>query len=212
MLTVADCLCQENRVVDEWLVRDQAAMAMQLGIDPAAFGRKLALQNPDAYTVGVEALRARWDDPAGLTICGDRLIGQEIVDLCDVLWNDKRLQIMTDKYDRALRLEGPAGQLCYGRDQATDLYLSLFASMPTADFVVHHVIVRQQPARPVRVAVRWSYCGLHTGVGRFGTPSGAALALLGISHFELRRGAIVNEWMVVDETSIYAQIAAQQAA
>ncbi len=210
MLTVADCLCQENRIVDEWLVRDQAAIAAQIGIDPVAFGRKLGLQNPDAYTIGVDALRARWDDPAGLTICGDRDIGVEIMDLCHALWNDKQLQIIASKYDRALRLEGPGGQLHYGRERATDLYLSLFASVPKGDFVAHHVIVRQQAARPVRVAVRWSYCGLHTGAGRFGPPSGVPLALLGISHFELRDGVVICEWMVVDETAIHAQIAAQQ--
>jgi predicted ester cyclase len=28
--------------------------------------------------------------------------------------------------------------------------------------------------------------------------------------FELRNGLIVNEWMVVDETAIYAQIAATE--
>ena len=35
---------------------------------------------------------------------------------------------------------------------------------------------------------------------------------VGISHFELREGKIVSEWFVVDETAIYAQIAAYQTA
>lgn len=70
--------------------------------------------------------------------------------------------------------------------------------------------VREQPEKPIRVALRWSYCGTHSSTGRYGTPTGSPLVLLGISHFELRDGSIVNEWMVVDETPIYAQMAAYQ--
>jgi hypothetical protein len=58
--------------------------------------------------------------------------------------------------------------------------------------------------------VRWSYCGSHSGYGRYGEPTGVPIAMLGITHVELRDGLIVNEWMVVDETAVYAQIAAHQ--
>jgi len=58
--------------------------------------------------------------------------------------------------------------------------------------------------------MRWSYCGNHSGYGRYGEPTGCPIALLGISHFELRDDKILNEWQVVDETAVYAQIAAHQ--
>ena len=40
--TVADCLIRDGIIVEEWLVRDQAAIALQLGIDPADWGRQRA--------------------------------------------------------------------------------------------------------------------------------------------------------------------------
>ena len=46
MLAIADCLCRDNQVVEEWLVRDQAAIAIQLGLDPVAFGKALGAQKP----------------------------------------------------------------------------------------------------------------------------------------------------------------------
>ncbi|MGB0384430.1 MAG: ester cyclase [Ardenticatenaceae bacterium] len=101
-----------------------------------------------------------------------------------------------------------AGQLCYGRASTGDLFSSILASIPDGHFEPHHVVVRKQPDRAIRVALRWSYCGTHRGLGRYGKPANAPLALLGISHFELRDGLIVNEWMVVDETAVYAQMAA----
>ena len=32
--TLADCVCKDNRIVHEWLVRDQAAIARHIGIAP----------------------------------------------------------------------------------------------------------------------------------------------------------------------------------
>ena len=209
-LTVADCLCRDNRVVEEWLVSDGAGMAHQLGLDPVAFGKNLGQQNPEAYTIGHDAMRQRWSDSEGFTIVGDTGIANGIIDTCSAIWNDKNLNVMDEKYDRAMRFEGPNSHLCYGRTRAGNWLYTVLASIPDGRFEPHHLIVRQQPERPVRVALRWSYCGTHSGIGRYGEPFGVPVALLGISHFELRDGRIVNEWLVMDETAVYAQIAAYQ--
>ncbi|MEL7161877.1 MAG: nuclear transport factor 2 family protein, partial [Bacteroidota bacterium] len=52
---------------------------------------------------------------------------------------------------------------------------------------VHHVIGREDPLMPPRAAVRWSLWGKHDGWGRFGTPTGAEVYVLGISHAELQK-------------------------
>lgn len=211
LLAIADCLCRDNQVVDEWLVRDQAGSAAQLGLDTIVMGMAMGENNPDAYRIGNEAMHQRWSDPDGLVIVGDQEIGNRIIKTYESIWSDKNLQVMVDSYDRALRFEGPAGYISYGRSRSGNLFSSILASIPDGKFEPHHVIVRQQPDRPIRVALRWSYVGTHNGRGRYGDPSGVPLALLGISHFELRDSQIVNEWMVVDELAVYAQIAAYQA-
>ena len=38
MLAIADCLCRDNRVVEEWVLGDQARNLTQLGMDPVAYG------------------------------------------------------------------------------------------------------------------------------------------------------------------------------
>lgn len=115
---------------------------------------------------------------------------------------------MMEGYDRAVRFEGPSGQLCYGRSQTGDVFRSIMASIPDGRFDPYHIIVSQQAEDAIRVALRWSYCGMHVGYGRYGEPSSSPLALLGISHFVLRDGLIKNEWMMVDETALYAQMTA----
>jgi predicted ester cyclase len=209
-LSIADCLCRDNRVVEEWVVGDHAAMVLQLGLDPAAFGKARGRQTPGAYAIGNEAMRQRWADPQGLTIVGDETVANRIIDTYAAMWNDKNLNVMSERYDRAVRFEGPAGYLSYGRAASGKVFTGILAAIPDGHFEPHHLIVRQQPERAVRVALRWSYCGSHSGNGRYGEPSGSPVAMLGISHFELRDSLIANEWMVVDDTAIYAQIAADQ--
>lgn len=210
MLAIAGCHCQNNQVVEEWLIRDQAAIALQLGIEPEAYGKALGVRNPSTYAVGNEAIRQRWTGTDGLTIIGDNAIANRIIKTYDRLWNGKKLQVMRQSYDRAVRFEGPAGQICYGRSQAGNVFGSIMASIPDGRFDPYHIIVSQQAENAIRVALRWSYCGMHVGYGRYGEPSSSPLALLGISHFELRDGLIKNEWMMVDETALYAQMTDHQ--
>lgn len=210
MLAIADCLCRDNQVVEEWVLGDQTKVLTQIGIDPVAYGIKTGQQNPDSYNIGNAAFRKRWADPDGLTIIGDATIANRISDTYAAIWNDKNLCVMQEHYDRALRFEGPGMDVLYGRVRTANMLTSILASIPNGDFEPHHIIVRQQPMQPTRVAMRWSYCGTHSGHGRYREPTGSPIAILGISHFELRDGKIVNEWLVMDETAIYAQIAAHQ--
>ncbi len=210
-LGIADCLCRDNQVVEEWKLRDQGSFLMQLGIDPVAHGLSLGVNNSEAYAIGNEAMRQRWADENGLTIAGDHTIANRILHTCDALWNGKHLNTVAEQYVAAARFEGPSGHLSYGREPISDMIASITAALPDGRFEPHHLIVRQQNERAVRVAMRWTFCGTHSGHGRYGAPTNAPVAILGISHFELHDGLIASEWMVVDETAIYAQIAAYQA-
>lgn len=210
MLAIADCLCRDNQIVEEWLLRDQASIALQLGIDPVAFGKALGTKNPDAYRFDEAVVRQRWADPNGLTIVGDKTVAQRIITTYEAIWKDKNLHIMAERYDRALRFEGPSGHIAYGRHRVGNVITGLLSAIPAGRFEPYHITVKQQPHKPVRVALRWSYHGTHSGVGRYGEPTQAPLAILGISHFELRDDLIVNEWLLIDETAICAQLAAHQ--
>lgn len=211
-LTIADCLCRDNKIVGEWLLGDHAGIVQQLGLDPQEFGRSLGRQNPAAYAIGNQTMRQRWSDPHGLTIVGDNTIANRIIDTYAAIWNDKNLSVIDERYDRALRFEGPTNHVSYGRAHAGNWLFNILAAVPEGRFEPHHIIVRQQEGRPVRVALRWSYCGSHSGSGRYGAATSLPIALLAISHMELRDGLIANEWLLLDETAVYAQLAAYQMA
>jgi predicted ester cyclase len=206
MLTIADCLCRENRIFEEWLVRDQAGIARQCGLDPVMLGASIGRANPSAAP-GQLALLQRWIDPNGLTIDGQSARAARLIEAWREIWNTKALDRLAQTYDRAIRLEAPGAELHYGIHMLERVLGGMLSAIPDGTFTPHHAIVAREPERPIRIAVRWSYAGRHSGHGRYGTPSNAGLAILGISHVEFRDGKIINEWMLVDELSIHAQIA-----
>jgi predicted ester cyclase len=207
MLTIADCLCRDNQVVEEWLVRDQAGIALQLGLDPARLGAEIAGRNPQAAP-GFEALLARWADPQGLTVEGDEALARSVIEALARVWADKDLGAARAVYDRAVRLEGPGGEVHHGWTRLDAFLFGVLGAIPDGRWQAHHAVALRGPGRPARVALRWTYGGTHTGHGRYGPPTGRAVALLGISHFELVEERIRSEWMLVDELSVWAQLQA----
>ena len=216
MLTIADCLCVDNQITEEWLVRDQAAMALQLGLDPVQFGYGLGKGSPERYAVSQEELEKRWAEPQGLSqgplIIGDADTARRLVSGYEALWSGKDEAGVKKSRHRALRFEGPGGVVTYGRERMVDVLAGIIQAIPKGVFRVQHVIVRQDENRPVRGALRWSYSGRHRGIGRYGRATDVPLTILGLSHVELRDNQVVNEWMLMDDLAVYAQIAAWQSA
>ena len=82
------------------------------------------------------------------------------------------------------------------------------AAMPDACLTIHGAIANRAPDRTPRVALRWSLEGTHSGWGRFGAPTGASLYVMGLTHALVSDGRIEQEWMLVDDVSIWKQVLA----
>ena len=205
--TIADCVVVDERISEEWLVRDHGAIVAALGRDVAEQARE-----------DVRALREAGREPPTLTpandppgpyrspLCTDER-ALRFAETLQTLWRDDLAAVGRD-YDEAVALELYNGVSGAGHDMATRHWLSLGASMPGARFSVDHVIGRADPGRPHRVALRWTARGKHDGHGLFGAPTGADLFVLGITHAEFARGRVHREWTLVDTLAVHRQIAA----
>jgi predicted ester cyclase len=89
--------------------------------------------------------------------------------------------------------------------------LGYLAAFPDAAFSVESATVNRDAGQAVRVALRWSLRGTHTGFGHFGSPTGAPVYVMGLSHAPIIKGQIAVEWMLTDEVSIRKQILAHAA-
>nr|WP_279389170.1 ester cyclase [Scopulibacillus darangshiensis] len=94
-----------------------------------------------------------------------------------------------------------------GLNEIQGMFISLFASFPTAKFIVERVTCNQRKdADEWDVAVRWRLQGIHEGIGYFGRPSNKPIKILGINHVRVRNEKIVEEWMAFDGMDVLKQI------
>ena len=204
--TIADCVCKGNRIVHEWLVRDHAAIALQIGSTPQALAQSWLDQRggwhkpvagpaPGGYLshVSTEPLAVRY--------------AQTIQDLA--LCKGQAGAI----YDAAVQQIGPGEITSYGHKEIASFWHSVFGALRVQRFAVEHLALQTdmaQSGRPERVAMRFRAQTLHQPRGadnqRYGAATGRAVEVLGIVHAEFVRGLVVREWVLLDDVAIWMQV------
>ena len=206
--TIADCHARDNRIDDEWLIRDQGAIVRQIGWEPADYVRHLIESEggpercirpfvPEADREGPYVGRGN----------GDGWGGRYVDVLSRVM--DADMAAIPAEYDRACHLEYPAGATGSSHDFAVQFWMDLRSSFPSAEFRIDHRIGREDPLMPPRAALRWSLRGRHDGWGRFGAPTGADVYVMGASHAEFGPWGLRREYVLFDEVAVWKQILLQ---
>ena len=202
---IADCHAIANQINDEWLIRDQGAIVRQMGWDPRDFARDQIAREGGPEKC-VKPLSPSTDRPGPYGGRGnDNEWGARLADtLTRIMGAD--MAAIGQVYDRAAQLEYPGGFTGHSWGDADRFWMSLRAAFPDAAFTIHHVIGRDDPQMPPRAAVRWSLHGKHSGWGAFGSPTGAEVYVLGITHAEFGPWGLRRDYTLFDETAIWKQI------
>lgn len=206
---IADCYAKDNQITDEWLIRDNGAALRQMGLDP----REWALAEVAAGRGGAPLTPETDVDGPYIGRGNDNEWGARFANLLTRLM-EAEFSAIPSEYDRACHLEYPGGVSAHGHAAADAFWLGLRSAFPNAVFKAHHVIGRDDPMMPPRAAVRWGLWGTHDGWGAFGTPTGAQVHVMGITHAEFgalggAKPTVRREWTLIDETAIWKQIAMQ---
>jgi predicted ester cyclase len=201
--TIADCVCKDNRIVHEWLVRDQGAIAQQLGLKPQELAQTWLNQ------------RGPWSKPkAGPAPLGYNshidthplaqayAQGMEAAAAGDAM--DMRF------YDEAVHHIGPCETTRYGHAEVRSYWESLFSALQVDHFVVEHLALNQGQGRADRLALRWRANAHHTNqrseCAMFGEATGQPVEIMGINHVEIVQGKVLREWVLIDDVAIWMQI------
>ena len=203
--TIADCVCKDNRIVHEWLVRDQAAMARQIGLDPKALAQRWLDErggfNKAVMPAAPSGYRSAIDDSA---------LAQGYAQLARSLWSKADIAAVALAYDTAASVAIPGGDTLYGHAEIQQFWVGLLAAFPGAELGIEHLAHNQRPGRCDAVAMRWRVKATHAGKGRFGPPSARPVEILGISHAEFINGRIAREWVLMDDVALWMQILTPQ--
>ncbi len=201
--TVADCVCIGNRIVHEWLVRDQGAIALQLGSTPRVLAEAwLASKGNPSLPLSQPSAPGDWQSPMHTTAGARRL-----ADTYTAIWSGD-LAALQQSADEAIGLHLPNGQGALGIASAEAFWFGYTAAFSGAVLHIDSLAERIEPGRTPRVAMRWRVVGQHTGGGRFGTATRRPVEILGITHAEVdhARGRILREWVLIDEVALWMQL------
>jgi predicted ester cyclase len=202
---IADCAAKDDVIFDEWLIRDQGAIVRQLGIDPKTYAADL-IQREGGPDKCVKPFTPAIDVDGGYHGKGnDHPVGQRYASLLTRIM-EADFAVIAKEYDRAVQIEMPGGVTGHSWTDVDQFWLNLRSAFPTARFEIHHVIGRDDPDFSPRAALRWSMTGKHEGWGGFGTPTGADVHIMGLSHAEFGPWGLRREWVIYDETAIWKQI------
>ncbi len=205
---IADCHAKDNQIDDEWLIRDQGAIVIQLGLNPKDYARDL-IQREGGNSKCIIPFNPKIDIPGPYKGRGnENEWGEKYADFLRHMMKSD-FSIIPKSYDRACQLEYPNGQRKTSHRSVDEFWMSLRSSFPSATFSIEHQIGREDPLMPPRAAIRFGLHGKHDGWGRFGEPTGANVYIMGAAHAEFGPWGLRREFVVLDETSIWKQIILQ---
>ena len=215
--TIADCLCLENRIIEEWLVRDNAAIVRKLGLDidtlakaqaemdwasGAAVWRQEAMAAVRAGAVTVEAsaaVTAGLADPARDPQAFARWY------FAHILQSPSRAAI-TSAYAPSARLTLPDERRPVGHDAIALSRNAIFGCFDHSTMTLDHVGAVVE-GHYTDIALRWSMTARHAHDGLYGAATGRDIYILAVTHLRTIAGQIAEEWTIFDELALRRQIA-----
>lgn len=210
---IAHCVCKDNRIIEEWLVRDNYALVKQLGMDPQQWAEEQAGKPIDqdsrfACWMREEIERVEQQSAARAPYPADPVQDPQglIAAALQNIWNARMLGDCRLLYAENARLHASAREDCDGINDISRFYLDIFGCIPDARVSVDYLCSNSMLKQDQYVAARWTLAGTHTGSGLWGPPTGAPLLILGESHYRIVDGKVAEEWLVFDELAVLTQV------
>jgi predicted ester cyclase len=198
-------------MVEEWVIRDSLAIALQQGQDPDEVARTKAFAG---YTGSFSQ-----PAPAEVIALGDsgprpddhRAEVEMVLELIQRVWNDRDLEKVDDFFVRDLVLQTVGNDTIIRPEGYRRRLLKTIRPFPAGQFEVRDVATNADPRYAgLRIAVVWKFSGHYNGTADFGPLTGSPVDVLGISQFLVQNGRIVREVRLYDEIALRAQIAARR--
>jgi len=211
---IAHCICKDNKVIEEWLVRDNYSLAEQLGFDPELAALSLA-QKPvsarftDWKQSELDRLQADVKhDRQPFSGKPDKQINDFIRAHLQNIWNARLVGDVHHAYAKNAILHASNKRELTGHSEIINFYTQFLGTLSqlkfSADCINHQPSTKKDGATDL--AVRWTISGIHSGSALYGEPTGEQIIILGESHYVVSDQGIEEEWAVFDELNILSQV------
>ena len=213
--TIADCMCKDNKIYYEWLMRDNSFLIAQLGIDlmdAARFQASAPCNDTFVSWINDEYQRTEQGKAMDWSPLNDKdaQYGDFVKQWAERIFNDKMFNQLADFYHPAAAVQWPGGRQATGIAALSGMLVNWLATCPDATMVVDHLCVTHYDDERVHLAVRWGVAGTYNAqTEQMNEFSGQPHYVLGASHFELENGLICRECTVFDEVAATANLIRQ---
>ena len=211
IMSIADCVVENGVITREWLLRDNHALIVQLGYDPFGAAKIVARRRNKESRTWIESEIER------LTDAGIPEQGSGIADPSTSV-EEFVLQMISNNLaggDDPLACLGYAPyavmqrspiELYSGRDAIGGHYALLRDGIQVAGITIDHIAIQPTDSEGIRIAVRWTAVGTHSG-DYLGLPaSDRPVYLLGSTHWRIENNRITREWTVFDGLGVLSQL------
>lgn len=208
--TSADCMIQDNKIYEEWLVMDTYHLVIQLGFDPVEVAKHMALATAGLSPVSHFGFPETSEEglPPKIFVPEARNfeIGEMMSEMINKIWQRRSFNNVKQFYSDNAVIHYVCNRDLVGYAEIQGLFISLFASLPTSKVLIDRITCNKKTESDWDVAVRWRIQGVHEGMGLFGSPSGKSVEIMGINHYKIRGEKIVEEWFLFDWMEVLRQI------
>lgn len=208
VMTIADCLCRENRIVEEWLVRDNLRGLLQVGADPWVIAQAQA-ETDKAGDPAQHQWRSDW---IAATRAGSDVTiphGHPAASPAAMLaaaWREDMFGDAATALSPTCEVRWPANRHGWGRGYWIGCLTQIRGGLHDVTYRLEHIAARPLPAGDVAVALRWALTGAHRGNGVWGVATGRDVLISAVSHYRLRGGSIVEDVTLFDELAVLRQV------
>lgn len=211
ILTIADCVVEEGVITREWLLRDNHALVLQLGLDPIAAAKIVAGRRNDESCDWIAAEIER------LTKSGTPEIGSDLPDpststaafALQVIannWTGGDNELMALAYAPYAVAHRSPIELYSGRQSIASHYAGLRNAIQVSGITIDHICVQPADSEGMHVAVRWTLAGTQTG-DYLGAPAiERPVHVLGSTHWRIENDRVAVEWTVFDGLGVLSQL------
>jgi predicted ester cyclase len=207
-IAIANCLVKENRIVEEWLVRDTIALVTQLGYDPWELARKAVAGKEKTNDILGETDRLPGQlPPASYDVRNDISENENFVcKLFHDVFNGRHFSLLSQVYDEDSSLHVPNHRELKTLADIRAYHLGFVAQFPDAHMNIEHVYSLGNEDEGFRVAVRWRFSGTHERYGWYGEPTHKRINILGVSQLHVKDRRIHKHFFMFDELAVLMQL------
>lgn len=211
IMSIADCVVENGVITREWLLRDNYALVVQLGYDPAGAAKIVAMRRNKESRSWMESEIERLTD-AGIPKQADGIadpstsVDEFVLQMIsnNLVGGDDGLASLG--YAPYAVLERSPIELYSGRDAIGGHYALLRDAICITGITIDHVAIQPADSKGIRIAVRWTAAGSHSGDYLGVAASDKPVYLLGSTHWRIEDNRITREWTVFDGLGVLSQL------